>query len=255
MTLLPRNSLQWRLFFFVMVGSATAAMAHASDPCQPAVKSDMVLLQTASFHSSRSYIQQENATWNPSNHDSRQFASAKAAAAMKLWMLQQCRRVIEGTKHLHSMKKLGVSDIVSLVVLILVIILVIYFLWGGRVQDLRENPIGALRNAMGGAAQDARDKANAAATTAMSSAAKEEFRRQQEEAKSGLNSWWQSKDSFATQASAGTRDAQVQGAAVASQGMAGAYGAQSFAQARLNQMKGQYDTRFPDRPEKEGGCC
>ncbi|CAE7235308.1 unnamed protein product [Symbiodinium natans] len=55
---------------------------------------------------------------------------------------------------------LGVTDIISLCVLALVFLLALYFVWGGTVNKLEENPYGELKNTGMRASREAKDKFN-----------------------------------------------------------------------------------------------
>eukprot|EP00913_Durusdinium_trenchii_P012694 g11920.t1 len=55
---------------------------------------------------------------------------------------------------------LGVTDIISLCVLGLVVLLALYFVWGGSVDSLKENPYGELKQTGERAGREAKDKFN-----------------------------------------------------------------------------------------------
>ena len=53
---------------------------------------------------------------------------------------------------------LGVTDIISLCVLGLVVLLALYFVWGGTVDSLKENPYGELKHTGERAGREAQEK-------------------------------------------------------------------------------------------------
>ncbi|CAE7652365.1 unnamed protein product [Symbiodinium sp. CCMP2456] len=55
---------------------------------------------------------------------------------------------------------LGVTDIISVCVLVLVFLLALYFVWGGSWNKLEENPYGELKNTGMRASREAKDKFN-----------------------------------------------------------------------------------------------